>query len=197
MRISLKSNALGLAAFGALAIAAPSAWAGCTAEAAKSPAVWENGRSNHGLLIRVANANSAAIVGLWAITLTAGGNTVDFGYAEWHSDGTEIMNSGGHPASTGNFCLGVWAQTGPNTYHLNHFALAYDPANWNTNPPVNGEGPGGLLAKINLVEDVVLDQTGNRFTGRFTQIGYDPNNPNHVLPPFGAAGQIVGVRISP
>jgi hypothetical protein len=205
MRISLKSTALGLAAFGALAIAAPSAWAGCAADASKSPAMFETGKANNSLLIRVANQNSQggpSIVGLWAVTLTSGGNTVDFGYSEWHADGTEIMNSGGHAASTGNFCLGVWAQTGGNSYHLNHFALAYDPTNWNTggpfpNPPPANEAGGGLLAKINLIEDVVLAPGGNSFTGRFTQIGYDPNHPGVVLPQFGASGQIVGQRISP
>ena len=193
MRISLKSTALGLAAFGALAIAAPSAWAGCGDVAAKSPAVFEKGRADHGLLIRVANgvtpAAPSSIVGLWAIQLTAGGQQVDFGYSEWHSDGTEIMNSGGHPASTGNFCLGVWAQTGPNSYHLNHFALAYNPNNW--------QSPGGgLMAKINLTEDVVLDPRSNRFTGSFHQEGYDPTT-GAVIPMFHAVGQIAVQRITP
>jgi hypothetical protein len=206
MRISLKSSALGLAVVGALAIAAPSAWAGCAADAVKSPAMFDAGHRDGAMLIRVANqngqGNGAPIVGLWSVTLTAGGNTVDFGYSEWHADGTEIMNSGGHAASAGNFCLGVWAQTGANTYHLNHFALAYDPTNWNTgapfpNPIAPGEAAGGLIAKINLIEDVVLAPGGNSFTGHFTQIGYDPNHPGTVLPQFGAAGTIVGTRITP
>ncbi|HEY4029467.1 MAG TPA: hypothetical protein VGM25_03930 [Caulobacteraceae bacterium] len=128
MRISLKSSALGLAAFAALAIAAPSAWAGCGTDAAvKAPAMFEKGmfeegRGDGSLLLRVDNQNNqrgsggSSIVGLWAITLTAGGATVDFGYSAWHSDGTEIMNSAGHAAAAGNFCLGVWGQTGPNSY---------------------------------------------------------------------------------
>jgi hypothetical protein len=156
-------------------------------------------------LIRVANQNGQgnqgtgpSIVGLWAITLTgANGQQVDFGYSEWHADGTEIMNSGGHPASTGNFCLGVWAQTGGNTYHLNHFALAYDPGNAFSNPPPAGEAPGGLVAKINLTEDVALAPGGNRFTGRFTQVGYSAVAPFGALPPFAASGTIVGVRVTP
>jgi hypothetical protein len=193
MRISLKSTAMGLAAFGALAIAAPSAWAGCGDVASKSPAVFENGQAGGARLIRVANGISpptpSSIVGLWSVQLTAGGAVVDFGYSEWHSDGTEIMNSGGHPASTGNFCLGVWAQTGPYSYHLNHFALAYNPNNW--------QSPGGgLMAKINLTEDVVLDPKSNRFTGSFHQEGYDPNT-GAVIPMFHAVGNIVGQRITP
>ena len=61
----------------------------------------------------------ASIVGLWKFAFTAKGNsgntapfnppdgaTLDAGYVQWHSDGTEIMNSGRDPAS-GSFCLGV------------------------------------------------------------------------------------------
>lgn len=195
MRVWHKSSAVGLAAFAVLAIA-PAAWAGCAAE--KSPAMFLSQKSDDARLIRIANDNaggSQQIVGLWAIQLTAGAQTVDFGYSAWHSDGTEIMNSGGHPASTGNFCLGVWAQTGPNRYHLNHFALAYDPTKWN-NPGDATHAPGGLIARINLVEDVVLDQRSNRFTGTFTQVGYDPIS-GAVIPFFGASGQIVGTRVMP
>ena len=198
MRISLKSTALGLAAFGALAIAAP-AWAGCGGvEAAKSPAKFEAGKDG-AMLIRVSDetnrGDGRSIVGLWAVKLTAGAQTVDMGYSAWHSDGTEIMNSGGHPASTGNFCLGVWAQTGPNSYHLNHFALAYDPTQW-MSPGDATHAPGGLIARINLLEDVVLSPNGKTFTGHFTQVGYDPVS-GAVLPPFGAAGNIVGTRVVP
>ncbi len=200
MRISLKSTALGLAVFGALAVAAPSAWAGCGDVASKSPAMFEKGAADNGHLIRVANGNNsqgdnASIVGLWSIQLMAGGATVDFGYSAWHSDGTEIMNSGGHPASTGNFCLGVWAQTGPNSYHLNHFALAYDPTHF-SDPPSPGHAGGGLIAKINLTEDVVLDPRSNKFTGAFHQEGYDPTT-GAVIPMFHAVGQITGQRIVP
>ncbi len=33
-------------------------------------------------------------------------HTVDNAFVQWHSDGTEIMNSR-RPAQDGNFCLGV------------------------------------------------------------------------------------------
>ena len=206
MKISLKSSAIGLAAFAALAIAAPSAWAGCGSDAAvKAPASFEQGKGDGALLIKIANENNqgggASIVGLWAVKLTVGAQIVDQGYSVWHSDGTEIMNSGGHAAATGNFCLGVWAQTGGNRYHLNHFALAYDPNSWNTgfpfpNAPPAGEAAAGLMARINLLEDVVLDPRGDHFSGTFTQIGYDPNT-GAVLPQFGLTGQITATRIKP
>jgi hypothetical protein len=62
---------------------------------------------------------------------------------------------------------------------------------------VSGEAPGGLVAKINLTEDVVLAPGGNRFTGHFSQVGVSAVAPYGVLPPFGATGTIVGVRILP
>ena len=57
MKISLKSTAMGLAAFGALAIAAP-AWAGCGDVATKSPAMYEKGQSGDAKLFRLANVNN-------------------------------------------------------------------------------------------------------------------------------------------
>src|SRR5579863_2434020 len=50
-------------------------------------------------------------IGMWNIQFSSQGNTshtppipdgalVDFGYAQWHSHGTEIMNSGAHAANT-------------------------------------------------------------------------------------------------
>src|SRR4029079_14570806 len=53
--------------------------------------------------------NSATVVGMWHVTFTSDGNNVapffipdgaplDDGYAQWHSDGTEIMNSFRDPA---------------------------------------------------------------------------------------------------
>jgi hypothetical protein len=185
MRISLKSTALGLAAFSALAIAAPSAWAGCGTEITKSPAKFEAGKDG-AQLIRV--ANGPPIIGLWAVTLTSNGATVDAGYSEWHADGTEIMNSGGHAASTGNFCLGVWAQMGGNSYHLNHYALAYDPTQYQA-------ANAGLVARINLTEDVVLAPNGNTFTGHFTEQAYDPVTNAKLGNPV--VGNIIGQRINP
>ncbi|MGA2560338.1 MAG: hypothetical protein ABSF17_11725 [Terracidiphilus sp.] len=58
---------------------------------------------------------SVSIVGMWHVHFVAQGNSgipdgteIDAGYSQWHSDGTEIMNSGGRNPNTGAFCLGVW-----------------------------------------------------------------------------------------
>jgi len=192
MRISLKSSALGLSAFAALAITAPSAWAGCGAEAAKSPAVFEKGKTDNSLLVRAANTfgqdHNAGIVGLWSVTFS-GGVPPDWGYSEWHSDGTEIMNSGGHTAATGNFCLGVWAQIGPSTYKLSHFALGYDPSA----DPAHPQNGGALAAKISIQETVTLDPRGNEFSGSVIETIYDPNGVKIAGP---LSGTIVGHRVT-
>jgi hypothetical protein len=98
----------------------------------------------------------AGIVGMWRFKLVApNGVVVDDGYAQWHSDGTEIQNTGLHAPITGNFCLGVWKQVGPGTYQLNHFPLAWD---------VTGQSPANA---VQLIEKVKLTDE-NHMTGRFT-----------------------------
>jgi hypothetical protein len=177
MRISLRGSILGLAAFGALATAAPAAWAGCGAPSVE-PASWRSDQAE-GLLIRTNNGVNS-IVGMWNVQFFVGSNMIDFGYAQWHSDGTEIMNSGGRAPATQNFCMGVWEQTGPLSYKLNHFALSYDPS-------------GTLNAKVNIKEDVTVDNRGNDFGGAFTIDVYDPNT---NAPLQHVAGRIVGHRVT-
>lgn len=97
----------------------------------------------------------AGIVGMWRFKLVApNGAVVDVGYAQWHSDGTEIQNSGLHAPITSNFCLGVWKQVGPWTYELNHFPLAWD---------MTGQSPANA---IQLTETVKLTDE-NHLTGTF------------------------------
>ncbi len=69
------------------------------------------------------DGTDATIVGMWKVQFISMGNTdrnppipdgasIDFGYVQWHSDGTEMMNSGTHAPSTQNFCMGVWRRNG-------------------------------------------------------------------------------------
>jgi len=128
-----------------------------------------------------------SIVGFWHVKFVSKGSAgimdgteVDAGYSQWHSEGTEIMNSAGRAPDTGNFCLGVWEQVGKREYKLNHFAAAWDPvANQLT-------GPG------NIREQVTLDRDGDKFNGSFTIDQYDEklNLLGHVV------GLITGTRIS-
>jgi hypothetical protein len=87
--------------------------------------------------------HDASIVGMWHVVFTATtsngdpipapGVLFDNSVVVRHSDGTEIMNSS-RPAQDGNFCLGVWAQTGRFRFDLNHIP-------WQGNDPT-GNPPG-------------------------------------------------------
>ncbi|HEV2365391.1 MAG TPA: hypothetical protein VGS12_14475 [Caulobacteraceae bacterium] len=178
MRHLLRATLVGVGA-GALALAGSSAWAGCGAPSL-APATYQ--AQSGEVRFQPVSLYQNTIVGLWSVSFMAGGNQIDWGYSEWHADGTEIMNSGGHTPASGNFCLGVWRQTGPNTYHLKHFPLAYDPAT------------GALAARIILTEDVTVGPKGDGFTGTFTLDVYDPTGKTleqHV------PGTITGRRVFP
>ena len=114
------------------------------------------------------------IVGMWHVTFTAEGNDggppdntpIDNSIVTWHSDGTEIMNSG-RPAQDGQFCMGVWKKTGRLKYKVNHFAWAgYD----TTNAP---SGVGNPAGPTHIVEEVTLSPDGKHYTGTFTLDAYD------------------------
>ena len=100
------------------------------------------------------------IVGMWRFTMSISGPNgqsivIDDGYTQWHSDGTEIMNSGSHAPNTSNFCLGVWAPTGRGTYKLNHFPLAWDTSG------AAPQGPVRIVANVKLTDH-------DHFSGPFT-----------------------------
>ncbi|MGA2149687.1 MAG: hypothetical protein ABSH49_32570 [Bryobacteraceae bacterium] len=135
--------------------------------------------------------NGVSIVGMWNTQYIAEGNStrnppipngtvVDFGYNQWHSDGTEILNSAGHSPATQNFCLGVWGQTGFLSYELNHFALSYD------------QTTQALAAYVNIREQIALSPSGDMYTGTFTIDVYDPkgNHLDHI------AGNVTAQRIT-
>jgi hypothetical protein len=118
------------------------------------------------------NPASPSIVGMWSFQFISQGNTtrnppiadgtmINFGYTQWHSDGTEFFTSGARSPGQGNFCLGVWEQTGDSTYQLNHFALNYDAAT------------GTLLGTIVVVEKVTLSPGGTQYSGTFAETVFD------------------------
>jgi hypothetical protein len=130
------------------------------------------------------------IVGFWHVKFVSkgSGNTpdvpnnteVDAGYSQWHSDGTEIMNSGGHSPVTSAFCLGVWSQIGPRTYKLNHIAIAWDATG------------SALVGPVSLLEEVTLAPDGNTFSGSFTTNAYTEagNRLAHIQ------GEVTGTRVN-
>jgi hypothetical protein len=124
--------------------------------------------------------DNASIVGLWKIKfLLADGSVFDDGYATWHSDGTELMNSGRAPM-TGSFCMGAWKQTNDDTYRLNHFALSWDPSGTT------------FVGPANIRETITVDPSGKTYKGRFTLNQYDVNG--NLLAHF--AGRVIGLRIT-
>ena len=133
------------------------------------------------------------VVGMWHVTFTAEGNTegppdgtpIDNAIAVWHSDGTEIMNSG-RPPQDGDFCMGVWKKIGPNQYLANHFAWG---GNDTTNAPTgigNPTGPTRILEKITVSSD------GQSFSGTFSLRGTDTTGKTTAY----IIGAIAGTRIT-
>jgi hypothetical protein len=128
--------------------------------------------------------DDASIVGLWQFVFSSEGNNVppflipdkaplDAGYAQWHSDETEIMNSGRDPA-TGNFCLGTWKRIGPRRYKLNHFALSWDNTGKFCTPEPGA--PSCFVGPTNIREEIVVDRQGNTYSGHVTIDQYDADN---------------------
>src|ERR1700723_3223717 len=130
--------------------------------------------------------NGAAIVGMWHVTFTAktmnGASipetVIDNAMVVWHSDKTEIMNSG-RPAQDGDFCLGVWEALGGCKYKLSHIAWA---GNDTTNAP---EGIGMPQGPTHIVEEVMLSEDGKSYSGTFTLTAYNTS--------FKSVQTIVGV----
>jgi hypothetical protein len=138
--------------------------------------------------LAVDTRDDAPIVGLWKIQFLSKGNpgiddgtVLDDGYATWHSDGTELMNSS-RPPMTGNFCMGVWKQTGRSTFTLNHFALSWDKTGTT------------FVGPTNIREVVTVDPSHDAYRGTFTITQYDVDGETAL---GGPAGIVVGTRIKP
>lgn len=151
-------------------------------------------RPGPGRMIRVADDRGVAgggIVGLWRFKFISDGSaypgpipvgaTVDFGTQQWHSDGTELIVSGGRAPSTGDVCMGVWEKTGHRTYKLKHIALAY------------GGDPLKFVGPAMIGETVVLSHSGNSFEGKFT---IDQYAEDEVTLLEHIAGTVSGTRVT-
>jgi hypothetical protein len=175
MNVNVKKIALftGAVVLGSMAISSSRAqclgYQPSASDRGKAPSTAESFRAP---IVRISEPSNApatpAIVGFWHVKFVSEGSQgipdgteVDAGYSEWHSDGTEIMNSGGRSPITSNFCLGVWQQTAASTFVLNHFATAWDPTG------------STLIGPANIQEKVTLGPNGNSFAGTFTISQYD------------------------
>jgi hypothetical protein len=142
-------------------------------------------------LSSASSATSPSIVGMWSFQLISQGNTthnpsipdgtqLNFGYNQFHSDETEILNAGARSPAQENFCLGVWQKTGRSTYQVNHFALNYNAAT------------GALIGRILLVETLTLSPGGTAYSGTFAETVFDTmgNKTDHLT------GQVAAQRIT-
>lgn len=188
--------ALGAVAFGAFA---PTARASCVSLTTKDGAPWrlQSSRGQLGTFAPVLaqfapdpSARDVSIVGFWQVDFVAQGNSngipdgtpIDSGYAQWHSDGTEIMNSSRDPR-TQSFCLGVWKRTGPFSYTLKHLAMT-----WTSD--------GTPIGPATILENVTLAGRGDTFAGTFTITQYATDGIT-ILPPTPIVGTLRGTRITP
>ncbi len=119
----------------------------------------------------------------WISEGTAGipdGTEVDAGYAQWHSDGTEINISGMRAPMTGDVCLGEWIKTGPRTYRMNHFGMSYDATGQN------------IVGPARIQQWITLDAKGESTSGRFIIDQWD--EAGNVLAHL--EGKIIGTRVT-
>jgi hypothetical protein len=208
----------GVAAALALAVVmAPAGGAQCLSgtawKAQAKPAAWTatNGGAR---LMRAAYSPAAQdpwdafapIVGMWHVKLVATstlglspapppGAEVDAGFQQWHSDGTEMLNSG-RPAANSNFCMGVWEQVGLRTFKLNHFAISY------TQGPPDASNPGvptnSLVGPTAIVEEVAVSPDGKTFKGTFTITDYTETSTSHgdtITWHDSLTGTVTGTRV--
>jgi hypothetical protein len=123
-------------------------------------------------LSNLASGRSPSIVGMWNFQFISMGNTthnpsiadgteLNWGYNQFHSDETEILNAGARSPAQQNFCLGVWQKTGDFTYQVNHFALNYNATT------------GALVGKIIVIETITVSPGGTAFSGTFVENVFD------------------------
>jgi hypothetical protein len=109
--------------------------------------------------------DDASIVGFWHVLFVSGGQVFDEGYDQWHSDWTEILNDTAPPQpanGTGTICLGVYKKTGPRTYKSKHPFWSFD-------------ATGTLVGTGVILENLIVDDSGQHYTGSFEWITYDLN----------------------
>jgi hypothetical protein len=138
------------------------------------PANWHSQTGSPQMMLVGDGAVTAPIVGMWHAVFTAHAmngspipdTPIDNALLIFNSDGTEVMNSG-RPPQDGNFCLGVWEQTGKSTYIVNHIPWA---ANDTTNAPT---GIGNPTAGDQLLEAITLSPDGKSYSGSFKLDAYN------------------------
>jgi len=196
MNMQLSKLSMAVAAIAVGAVVVPSAYAGCGQYSGPVPHQinWQTQFASP-QLVQTAFAMDGdedrnaepSMVGTWKEHWISEGSNgipdgteVDAGYAQWHSDGTEINISGLRAPLTGDVCLGEWIKTGPRTYRMNHFGISYD---------TNGVT---LVGPARIQQWLTLDAKGNATTGKFAIDQWDEagNLLAHLQ------GKVTGTRVT-
>jgi hypothetical protein len=157
------------------------------------PAVDRSGDMRGALLLPTSDTSpdnnwqdNNSIVGLWQFKFD--GFSPDWGTQAWHSDGTEILFSGGQNPETGDVCQGVWRKVGPSIYSLNHIAMG-----WTV--------PGGVFGiRVHIHALVRLDRSGNSYFGKYKAAVYSvsPADPfDESVQIASGTGNVTGTRVLP
>jgi hypothetical protein len=159
------------------------------------------------------DSQAAPIVGLWSFKYTSKGNLttlgipdgtpIDGGVTVWFADGNEMTYSGVRNPIVGATCLGVWKQTGAQTYTLNHIGLSWDPQATSVSPPnapapaSNGNpggGPGAPGGPAFIRQYVWLAPDNKAYFGTFFINQLLPDGKTPALP-APIQGDITAMRI--
>ncbi|MGH9237445.1 MAG: hypothetical protein ACRD3G_05345 [Vicinamibacterales bacterium] len=144
-----------------------------------------------------ASSNGGPIVGQWQVVMTAFPGTnnefvFDFGFQQFHPDGTELMISGGVPPTIGNVCIGAWEREAGGVIRLRHMTW-----NWAGNEVLGDLPTGYFLLEVALRPNA----QGTAYAGRWRAASFDlgagplgsggPPQPNSEF-----EGTLQAVRIS-
>jgi hypothetical protein len=91
--------------------------------------------------------------------------TFDFGFQQFHQDGTELMISGGVPPTIGNVCIGAWERGRRGEIRLLHMTW-----NWAGTETTIGPLPTGYFW---LEVTLRTNNRGTAYTGTFKAASYD------------------------
>ena len=88
----------------------------------------------------------------------------DFGFQQFHADGTELMISGGVPPTIGNVCIGAWEREANGVVRLRHMTW-----NWAGNEVLGDLPPGYFLLDVALR----TDSQGTAYAGTWRAARFD------------------------
>lgn len=118
-------------------------------------------------------------VGLWQSTFNGTDGSQFLGFETIYADGNELLIDNSAPA-TDNVCSGVWEQTGPRTYLINHPSWDFDTS-------------GNLISIVVLTDTITVDPRGNKYSGTETVTVYDPTLTTIL---YQVSGTVTATRIT-